>query len=150
MGTMPADIPSNMPTESATPVLSPADTLAGLRMEYRHGGLDAADLDPDPFVQFARWMGQARAVHQPGFDEPHAMTLATADPSGQPSARTVLLKGLDDRGFVWFTNYQSRKGSELLANPRAALNLRWGSLERQVSVVGSVERTSAGESGVTK
>jgi pyridoxamine 5'-phosphate oxidase len=120
--------------------------LADMRRSYARGALLEDDVDPDPVVQFARWLADAVAAHQPGFDEPHAMTLATADLSGAPSARTVLLKGLDHRGFVWFTNYESMKGRELAANPRAALNFRWGSLERQVTVVGDVERVAASES----
>jgi pyridoxamine 5'-phosphate oxidase len=123
-----------------------ADQLADLRMEYRQATLELKDLLPDPFAQFRQWFDAARAVHTLGMDEPHAMTLATADDDGAPSARTVLLKGLDDRGFTWFTNYQSRKGRELTANPRAALNFRWGSLERQVTVIGMVERVSEEES----
>jgi pyridoxamine 5'-phosphate oxidase len=122
------------------------EMLAGLRMEYRQATLSADDLLPDPFSQFGLWFDAARAVHAPGMDEPHAMTLATADADGAPSARTVLLKGFDDRGFTWFTNYQSRKGRELTENPRAALNFRWGSLERQVTIIGMVERVSDAES----
>lgn len=122
--------------------------LSELRMEYRHATLEFSDLLPDPFAQFRQWFDMARTVHAPGMDEPHAMTLATADEDGAPSARTVLLKGLDDRGFTWFTNYQSRKGRELTVNPRAALNFRWGSLERQVTVIGMVERVSDEESSV--
>ena len=120
--------------------------LATLRMEYHQASLELKDLLPDPFAQFRLWFDMARAVHGAGMDEPHAMTLATADEDGAPSARTVLLKGLDDRGFTWFTNYQSRKGRELTVNPRAALNFRWGSLERQVTIIGMVERVSAEES----
>jgi pyridoxamine 5'-phosphate oxidase len=122
--------------------------LADLRMEYRHSSLDLSSLLPDPFAQFRLWFDVARSVHEAGMDEPHAMTLATADGYGAPSARTVLLKGLDDRGFTWFTNYESRKGRELAVNPRAALNFRWGSLERQVTVIGMVERVSDEESSV--
>lgn len=137
------------PSESASlevEIGSSNGGLAGLRMEYRFATLELGDLLPDPFAQFRQWFDAARAVHQPGMDEPHAMTLATADADGAPSARTVLLKGLDDRGFTWFTNYQSRKGRELTENPRAALNFRWGSLERQVTVMGMVERVSDEES----
>lgn len=135
-------------TESVSSMVSMANTesLADLRMEYRHATLELGDLLPDPFAQFRQWFDAARAVHRAGMDEPHAMTLATADADGAPSARTVLLKGLDDRGFTWFTNYQSRKGRELTENPRAALNFRWGSLERQVTVIGMVERVTDEES----
>jgi pyridoxamine 5'-phosphate oxidase len=138
LSTSPSNVPMTPPSEPAS--------LAALRMEYRHATLDLGDLLPDPFAQFRRWFDAACAVHQTGMDEPHAMTLATADSDGAPSARTVLLKGLDDRGFTWFTNYQSRKGRELTENPRAALNFRWGSLERQVTVIGMVERVAEEES----
>ena len=120
--------------------------LADLRNTYSRGELRDDRIDPDPFVQFERWFQEARAAHRPGFDEPHAMTLATADASGAPSARTVLLKDVDADGFGWFTNYNSRKGRELNENPRAALNFRWGSLERQVTVIGDVARMTAGAS----
>lgn len=121
-------------------------TLAGLRTDYHRGGLLEADLERDPLRQFARWMTDARQLHSEGRDEPHAMTLSTADSSGAPSSRTVLLKGLDERGFVWFTNYASQKGRELGENPRASLNFRWGGLERQVTAAGRVERVDADES----
>lgn len=123
-----------------------AATLADLRTEYRRGGLIESDIDSDPFRQFRSWMADARRVHTEGVDEPHAMTLSTADASGAPSSRTVLLKGLDDRGFVWFTNYASRKGLEVTENPRASLNFRWGGLERQVTAGGRVERVDPAES----
>ena len=115
-------------------------------MDYRRGDLNESDVLADPVAQFDAWMTQARAVHRPGMDEPHAMTLATATATGIPSSRTVLLKGVDDRGFTWFTNYRSRKGNELAENPNASLNFRWGSLERQVVVAGPVTRVSAEES----
>ena len=114
--------------------------LADLRNTYSRSELQDDGIDADPLVQFERWFEEARAAHRPGFDEPHAMTLATADASGAPSARTVLLKDVDADGFGWFTNYASRKGRELSENPRAALNFRWGSLERQVTVIGDVTR----------
>ncbi len=126
--------------------MTDSDRLADLRMEYRHASLDVGDLDPDPIAQFQRWMSQARAVFGEGQDEPHAMTLSTASVAGFPSSRTVLLKDVDDRGFTWFTNYESRKGRDLTENPRASLNFRWGALERQVTVIGMVERVSDDES----
>ena len=101
------------------------------------------DLDPDPFAQFRAWMADAEAAHIHLAD---AMSLATADASGRPSARHVLLRGLDERGLVFFTNYGSRKGRELSANPRAAAVFLWRELDRQVSVTGSVERTTREES----
>ena len=131
--------------DSASPV-SDNSGLADLRMDYRRGELSETDLLDDPIEQFERWMSEARAVHRHGTDEPHAMTLATADSHGVPSARTVLLKGVDSRGFTWFTNYQSRKGRQLAENPHAALNFRWGALERQVVVLGTVVQVSDEES----
>lgn len=97
----------------------------------------------DPIAHFARWFRAARAA---GLPEPHAMSLATASPKGRPSARMVLLKGFDPRGFVFFTNYRSRKGRELEGNPRAALVLYWHPLHRQVRIEGRVRRVSAAES----
>lgn len=111
--------------------------LTALREEYRQAGLDAADLDPDPFAQFRRWFD---AVVAAGLHEPNAMTLATADGDGRPSARMVLLKGVERGAFLFFSNYASRKGAELAANPRAALVFPWHVLARQVTVVGDVER----------
>lgn len=118
--------------------------MSELRRQYGAAGLDRADLDDDPVVQFGRWFEQARAADM---IEPNAMTLATASPAGRPSARMVLLKGFDAGGFVFFTNYDSRKGAELAANPLAALVFWWPPLERQVRVEGRVERTSREESG---
>jgi pyridoxamine 5'-phosphate oxidase len=106
-------------------------------------GLVEADLDPDPVVQFGRWFDDAGAA---GLVEPSAMTLATAGADGAPSARMVLLRGVDQRGFVFYSNYESRKAAELAANPRAALVFWWGELQRQVRVEGPVERTSQEES----
>ena len=114
-----------------------------MRREYAREGLAEADVDADPVVQFGRWFEQAE---QGGLLEPHAMTLATATPDGRPSARMVLLRGFDQRGFCFYTNYQSRKGDELAANPRAALVFWWDKLERQGRIEGRVERTSRAES----
>ena len=97
------------------------------------------DVGPDPVTQFSRWLEEAVAAEAL---EPSAMTLATADADGRPDARIVLLKGIDAGGFVFFTDYRSRKGAELAANPRAALVFFWPELERQVRVMGSVERIS--------
>jgi pyridoxamine 5'-phosphate oxidase len=118
-------------------------TIPSLRKEYRMAALDRAGLDPDPVVQFGRWFDQAVGA---GLPEPNAMTLATASAGGRPSARVVLLKGYDDRGFVFYSNYDSRKGEELAANPWAALVFYWAPLERQVRVEGRVGRTSREES----
>lgn len=117
--------------------------LADLRKEYSAGGLSEADAGADPFALFHRWFAQALAAD---LTDPNAMILATAGVGGQPSARAVLLKALDDRGFTFFTNYDSRKGRELEANPRAALVFLWHPLERQVRVEGTVEVVTAAES----
>ncbi len=117
--------------------------LADLRTEYMQRGLDEAQMDADPIRQFQAWFDAAVAAAHP---EPNAMTVATATLDGAPSARMTLLKGLDARGFVFFTNYESRKGAELAANPRAALIFFWVLLERQARVEGRVERISAAES----
>jgi pyridoxamine 5'-phosphate oxidase len=112
-------------------------TIADLRRDYRQSALDARDVDPDPLVQFRRWFDDARRGE---VIEPNAMTLATASADGRPSARVVLLKELDARGFVFYTNYNSRKGDELAGNAHAALCFWWAELERQVRIVGAVER----------
>lgn len=118
-------------------------SVADLRKEYTRQGLLESDVDADPFVQFERWFSQALAAQLP---EPNAMTLATATPEGRPSARTVLIKGVDARGFVFFTNYDSRKGRELAANPWAALVFYWAELERQVRVEGRIGQVDPEES----
>jgi pyridoxamine 5'-phosphate oxidase len=118
------------------------DALAALRRSYELAGLDVADVDPDPVVQFTRWLQDAVAAQ---IMEPNALVLATADASGRPRARTVLLKGADHRGFTIFTNYGSTKGLHLAANPQASMCFAWIELERQVIVTGSVQPTSAEE-----
>lgn len=117
--------------------------VADLRKDYTLQGLQEKDADPNPFKQFQTWFDQALAAELP---EPNAMTLATATPDGRPSARMVLLKSFDERGFVFFTNYRSHKGQELAANPQAALVFWWAELERQVRIEGFVEKASAAES----
>ena len=117
-------------------------TLANERIEYRQGSLDESTVAVEPFAQFRDWYQQALTAAVP---EPNAMTLATVS-DGQPSARIVLLKGIDDRGFLFFSDYRSQKGTELERNPRAALVFFWQPLERQVRVTGSVERVSRTES----
>jgi pyridoxamine 5'-phosphate oxidase len=104
--------------------------------------LHEQDLDPDPVRQFASWFQQAQAA---GVRMPEAAALATASAEGSPSVRMVLVKGFDERGFTFFSNYASRKGGELAANPRAALAFYWDPLGRQVRIEGAVERTSADE-----
>ncbi|MDP8987411.1 MAG: pyridoxamine 5'-phosphate oxidase [Actinomycetota bacterium] len=117
--------------------------LAALRAEYRQRGLDEDDLDPDPLVAFRQWFDQAAAA---GLPEPNAMVLATTGPGGRPAARTVLLKGVDPRGFRFFTNYGSAKGRHLAVNPACALVFLWQPLARQVCVAGRAERLSREES----
>ncbi len=117
--------------------------MSELRKEYGAAGLDRADLADDPVVQFGRWFEQASAAD---LIEPNAMTLATTSPDGRPSARVVLLKGFGPGGFVFYSNYASRKGAELAANPYAALAFWWPPLERQVRIEGRVGRTSREES----
>ncbi|KMZ13369.1 Pyridoxamine 5'-phosphate oxidase [Candidatus Burkholderia humilis] len=118
-------------------------TLADLRKNYSRGALDAADVDPNPVRQFETWFAQALDAKLP---EPNAMMLATVDPNGRPSARIVLIKGVDERGFVFFTNYESRKGREIAANPHASLLFHWIELERQVRIEGRIVKTSDAES----
>ncbi len=113
------------------------------RKEYEQGFLDEATVDRDPIKQFAAWYDAAVAE---GLPEPEAMTLSTATPDGRPSARIVLLRGFDARGFCFFTNYASRKGRELAANPYAALTVHWTEHERQVRIEGRVEKTTTAES----
>jgi len=118
--------------------------LADLRKNYTKGSLEPSDLNPDPLEQFQIWMTEARST--PELPEPNAMILATVSATGQPSARAVLLKGLDARGFIFYTNYKSRKAQELAANPRAALVFNWLALERQVRIEGAVSRLPRAES----
>ena len=117
-------------------------SIADLRRDYAHATLNEGDVAPDPVAQFRAWFHQALNAE---VLEPNAMSLATATPDGVPSARMVLLKGVDERGFVFYTDFRSRKGRELAANPRAALVFHWGELERQVRVAGPVSRVSAQE-----
>jgi pyridoxamine 5'-phosphate oxidase len=124
------------------PPLLPTE-LAALRTEYVRAGLTENDAEADPIAQFRAWFDQAVAAEVP---EPNAMTLATANKDAEPSARIVLLKGFDERGFVFFTNYESEKGRELAENPRASVCFFWQLLERQVRVKGSVARVTPEES----
>jgi pyridoxamine 5'-phosphate oxidase len=118
-------------------------SLGALRRQYATAALDRANLDDDPVAQFRHWFADAERAQ---LLEPNAMTLATADAAGRPSARVVLLKGIDARGFVFFTDYRSRKARELAANPRAALAFLWKELERQVRVTGAIELVTPEES----
>ena len=117
--------------------------IADIRQDYRLHSLDENDIDTDPVEQFARWWTDA--INSEIF-EVNAMTLATSTKDGKPSARIVLLKGYDDRGFVFYTNYESHKGNELAENPYAALVFFWKEIERQVRIEGVVEKISAAES----
>jgi pyridoxamine 5'-phosphate oxidase len=112
-----------------------AMNTADLRREYALASLDVGDVHADPLLQFAKWFGEARKAE---IREPNAMILATATADGRPSARVVLLKSYDQRGFGFFTDFRSRKATELLANPHAALGFSWLELERQVRIEGSV------------
>jgi pyridoxamine 5'-phosphate oxidase len=116
--------------------------LDQLRREYLQGGLDFADLAQDPITQFRRWMEQVIAAKIP---DPNAMTIATVDATGQPSQRIVLLKNLDEKGFVFYTNLQSRKAQELQQNPKISLHFPWHFLERQVKVCGVAEQLPTAE-----
>ncbi len=118
-------------------------SLADLRQNYTLAGLSEADLNPHPIKQFEIWFQQALEAD---LIEPNAMTLATATPDGKPSARIVLLKGVSDRGFVFYTNYESQKGQQLIANPYAALVFLWDKLERQVRIEGKVKQLQPEES----
>ena len=122
-----------------TYTMSSISNIDALRKEYAQGKLDLADTPSDPIAQFKRWFEEAMNAEVP---EPNAMTLSTATRSGRPSARIVLLKGLEDGDFLFYTNYQSHKGRELEENPYAALTFLWHELQRQVRVEGRVERLS--------
>jgi len=118
-------------------------SIADLRRNYARETLDEADVASDPFDQFARWFDEALKAE---LIEPNAMVLATAGMNQRPAARTVLLKGYDRRGFVFFTNYDSRKGNEVRDNPYASLLFVWLELERQIRIEGTIEKTSTAES----
>jgi pyridoxamine 5'-phosphate oxidase len=118
-------------------------SLADLRRDYARHSLSEHEVDRDPFRQFHVWFDEARAAET---IEPNAMSLATATPAGVPSVRVVLLKEFDERGFVFFTDYRSRKGEEMAANPQAALCFWWGELQRQVRLQGRITKVSQAES----
>ena len=117
--------------------------MKDLRNEYALAALDESQIDRDPLKQFEAWMQEAIRAQVP---EPTAMTLSTVDVRGRPAGRIVLLKGLDERGFVFYTNYASRKGRDLAAHPAAALTFMWKELERQVRIEGTVEKVTEQES----
>lgn len=114
-----------------------------VRKEYSTRGLNESDLAPSPLTQFQRWYEEAVAAN---VIEPNAMTLATATRDGVPSARTILLKGFDERGFIFYTNYESQKGKELAENPNAALVFYWATFERQIRITGVIDKISPEES----
>ncbi len=122
---------------------TPPDDLAQLRKSYERAALDEEASEADPLKQFQAWLAQAIDARLP---EPNAMTLATVGPDGRPSTRIVLIKGLDARGIVWYTNYESRKGRELGGQPFAALQFHWVELERVVRIEGRVEKVAEAES----
>ncbi|MEJ8811196.1 pyridoxamine 5'-phosphate oxidase [Variovorax ureilyticus] len=122
---------------------SPTESLAALRKSYERAELDEVSSADDPLKQFERWLAEAIDAKLP---EPNAMTLATVSGDLRPSTRIVLIKGYDERGIVWYTNYQSRKGQDLAGNPFAALQFHWVELERVVRIEGRVERVSDAES----
>ena len=120
-----------------------SERLADLRKSYERAELSEEASRPDPLQQFEQWLGEAISAQIP---EPNAMTVATVGSDLRPSTRVVLIKGYDQRGIVWYTNYESRKGRELAGNPYAALQFHWVELERVVRIEGRVEKTSAQES----
>ena len=119
------------------------DNLGHKRQSYERDSLDREDLASDPIQQFAQWYADADQV---GITEPNAMALASADLDGKPSVRIVLLKGFGEKGFAFYTNYESRKGKELAENPHAALVFWWGKLQRQIRIEGQIEKLSKEES----
>ncbi len=121
----------------------PSGSLADMRRDYERGTLDESLLDDDPIVELQKWIAMATASN---LIEPNAMTLATASNNGFPNARMVLAKGIDERGVVFYTNYESHKGRELRENPRAALDFYWKEIARQVRIQGGVERIGPTES----
>jgi pyridoxamine 5'-phosphate oxidase len=129
---------------SSTPPATPdPEELAALRREYGESGLDRPDLTPDPVAMFRRWLHDAVVA---GLHEPNAMVVSTVSAQGHPSSRMVLLKGVDERGLVFYSNYDSRKGAELSVNANCALLFPWHDLQRQVRVEGKAERVSREES----
>ncbi len=117
--------------------------LSNMRDEFEKAGLHRRDLNPDPVQQFANWFED---VQRAGYRMPNAVTLATVSPDGQPSLRMVLLKRFDEQGFVFYTNYESRKAKEIAENPKVALHFPWHDLERQVIITGTAEKVSTAES----
>jgi len=136
------DVDDAAATDATDTTASTTLDPAAMRAHYREEGLSESELAPDPFAQFALWFAQATAS---GLHEPNAMVCSTADERGRPSSRTVLLKRYDERGFVFFTNYGSRKGREIEANPYVSLLFPWHGIARQVIISGTAERTGRDE-----
>ncbi len=136
---------SNPPAPGATNAATgqAGNDLAGLRRDYQMAALDEHQVDRDPLVQFGRWFDEAVAAELP---EANAMAVASVDTQGKPSCRVMLLKGVEEGGFTFFTNYASRKGQDFASNPWAALTFLWYPLERQVRIEGRIERIPAHES----
>lgn len=130
--------------EFQTPEFVTSTDFAAMRLSYPETPLDLAHLDPNPYRQFARWLVEAAA--NPAITEPNGMVIATVDADGKPSTRSVLLKGADESGFTFFTNYDSKKARDLQANPNASVTFPWYPLYRQVHVIGTVGRLSRAES----
>lgn len=141
MEDIPILLPYNLPFTS-NPSNPPMD-ISDLRREFMYAGLSSKDLDPDPLVQFEKWFVEAR---DSGLNNSNALSLATVGTDGMPSIRTVLLKAFDRKGFVFYTNYGSRKAHEIDANPQAAMLFHWLELDRQVKIQGRVSRVSTSES----
>lgn len=141
---MPTGVATRKLSRSPRPPTLSTVKVSDLRQDYRADTLESTDLAVDPLDQFRAWFDVARASD--AISEPNAMTLATADASGRPSARTVLLKGIEPHALRFFTNYESRKGREIAANPHVALTFHWNPLERQILVTGTAERLTTDES----
>lgn len=124
--------------------MTSSSDISSMRRSYERGALRRADLDPNPFGQFRDWFDEARETKE--VVEPNAMALATVDSDGQPNQRTVLLKAHDDRGFVFFTNYESTKSKEMESNPQVSILFMWLALERQLKIKGRAERLTRAES----
>ncbi len=137
---MTVDRPGRLTSADYTDAMS---RISDIRKSYERDALEEHRAHGEPLGQFRTWMQHAL---ESGIDEPNAMTLATVSPEGRPSTRVVLIKGFDERGIVWFTNYDSRKGRELAVNPRAALQFHWVALERVVRIEGAVTRVDPAES----
>ncbi len=129
--------------EVRKPMIFARQSTAMIRREYQGKPLEEKNVDPNPFQQFEIWFEEAAKVIE---IDPNAMTLSTVDSGGQPSSRTVLLKGFDDEGFTFYTNYESRKGVQITQNPKVSLTFYWPEMVRQICIEGTVEKTTASQS----